>query len=176
MLKKPFKIAITGPESTGKSFLAKELAAHFNTIWVPEYAREYIGSLQRDYTAKDIEAIALEQVRREKELLRYSNRILFCDTDPLVCHIWHKVKYGTESKVINKLLHENKYNMILLCDIDLEWTYDPMREHPDKRDWLFQKYILELETMKNEYKMVSGHEKERIHNATSIIHKYLNFK
>lgn len=174
MLKKPYKIAITGPESTGKSFLAHKLAAHFNTIWVPEYAREYIRSLQRNYTAKDIEIIALEQVRREQILLPYSNQYIFCDTDPLVCHIWHKVKYKRESEIINKLMQNYHYDLVLLCNIDMEWTYDPLREHPDKREWLFQKYIHELKTMKKEYKIVSGKGEKRIQNAIAIIHENLS--
>lgn len=169
MQKKPYKIAITGPESTGKSFLARELAAHFNTIWVPEYAREYIGSLQGNYSAKDIESIAVEQIRRETELIQYSNLFLFCDTDPLVCYIWHKVKFGRENEVIKKLMLENQYDLILLCNIDLEWEYDPMREHPDKRQWLFDIYKQELKASGKEYHIVSGFNNERIQKAIEII-------
>jgi len=171
MTKTPFKIVITGPESTGKSSLAAALAKHYNSIWLPEYAREYIDSLQREYTAKDIENIAMEQIRREKELLNYADRFLFCDTDPLVCHIWYKVKYGEESKTISKLLKEANYDLILLCDIDIEWAYDPMREHPDKREWLFEMYGSELKTFNKESHLISGQNDNRIQMAVDIINR-----
>ncbi|PLW93939.1 MAG: ATPase [Marinilabiliales bacterium] len=174
MSKPVYKIAITGPESTGKSTLSAELAKHFNTLWVPEYAREYIGSLKRDYTARDIEVIAKEQVQREKELLKYANRFLFCDTDPLVCHIWHLVKYGKPSDAISKLMKETKYDLILLCDIDMEWEYDPMREHPDKREWLMEKYKSELKNLTREYQLITGNENKRTDHANSVIQACIN--
>jgi NadR type nicotinamide-nucleotide adenylyltransferase len=171
MKKNCHKISITGPESTGKSSLSAALAKHYNTIWLPEYAREYINTLQRDYCSEDIENIALEQVRREQEMIKYADNFLFCDTDPLVCHIWHKVKFEHASPLISELFNTSVYDLILLCDIDLEWKFDPMREHPDKRQWLFDIYKQELKASVKEFHIVSGLNNERIQKAIEIINR-----
>lgn len=74
------KIAITGPESTGKSLLAEQLARYYNTVYVPEYAREYIDNLNKPYNFDDILKIAKAQLKNEKLLETKANKILFCDT------------------------------------------------------------------------------------------------
>ncbi|HXH19021.1 MAG TPA: ATP-binding protein, partial [Chitinophagales bacterium] len=89
------KIVIVGPESSGKTFLAEKLAAHFQCLWVPEYAREYLEKLNKPYTKEDVEKIAEGQLRLEDETAAKSKSLLICDTNLLVIKIWMDHKYGT---------------------------------------------------------------------------------
>lgn len=174
MNKKIFKIAISGPESTGKSSLAKSLAKHFSCFWVPEYAREYMQSLNREYTSNDIVEICTEQTRREHEFERFSKQILITDSNLLVCKIWHEVKYGKSNSKIEKLYESQKYDLVLLCNIDLPWEDDPLREHPKMRSHLFNLYNKQLKSSKINYKIISGSGLNRIQSAISIINKKFN--
>jgi NadR type nicotinamide-nucleotide adenylyltransferase len=163
------KIAITGPESTGKSMLAEQLAAHFRTAWVPEYAREYLGSLGRPYGEKDILTIARGQMEREASAQSRAGGYLFCDTDLLVTKIWSDVKYGRCDPWILTQLEVHRYDLYLLCDIDLPWEYDPLREHPDHRQFLFNLYFNELKDRGFPFAVVRGSGNTRTENAIRII-------
>ncbi len=166
------KIAVTGPESTGKSMLSEALAAHFNTVWVPEYAREYIGGLQRPYTQDDILAIAKGQLEREAIGLSKASGILICDTELIVTRIWSEVKYGTCDPWILEQIGKNPYDLYLLCDIDLPWQDDPQREHPHLREYLFGLYHSELVSRRLPFAVISGLGPARLSNALRIIDRY----
>lgn len=167
------KVAITGPESTGKSSLAEGLAAHFNTVWVPEFARNYINQLNRPYEQDDILQIALGQLEEEKRWGTNANRILFCDTEFTVTKIWSDVKYGQCDPRIFQLMVEHHYDLYLLCDIDLPWEPDPQREHPHMRAHLLNLYQHELTLHQKPFKLVSGLGTDRLKNAIKIIEKSL---
>jgi len=169
MEKKIVKIAITGPESTGKSMLAKQLAEHYHTIWVPEFARVYIDSLSRPYNQKDILLIAKGQLRSEKEYFNRAGTFLFCDTELIVTKIWSEVKYRCCHEWILQKIRKNKYDLYLLCNIDLPWEDDPQREHPDKRQYLFDLYVKELNERTLPYFIISGIGKDRLNNAIRVI-------
>jgi NadR type nicotinamide-nucleotide adenylyltransferase len=171
MIKSITRIAITGPESTGKSELAQKLAQHYHTLWVPEYAREYINQLNRPYTFADILTIAKRQVALEKEMLNKSNRILFSDTELIVCKIWCEYKFEKCHSWILKNLEKQSYDLYLLMDIDLSWQPDPQREHPDKRVELFNLYLDELISRNCSFEIVSGSGEQRFINALNIIKK-----
>ncbi len=169
------RIAITGPESTGKSMLARKLAGHYKTIWVPEYAREYIDQLASPYSEKDILAIAKGQLEREKEAelaLKNSYRhepFLFCDTEFLVTKIWSEVKFGRCDPWILNQLETHVYDLFLLCNIDIPWEYDPQREHPEMREQLFNLYYEELLERNLNFRVVSCLGEERLKNAIKFI-------
>ncbi len=166
------KISITGPESTGKSWLAQQLAEHYNTPWVPEFARQYFEEINRPYTFDDILHIAQKQYELENAAAESSN-LLFCDTDFCVTSIWCNVKYGKCHDWITHKLEENHYNLYLLCDIDLPWEYDPMREHPDMRSELFGMYRTMLESNKFNFRIVSGTGTQRLQNAIRYVDAFL---
>jgi NadR type nicotinamide-nucleotide adenylyltransferase len=168
---KLIRIAITGPESTGKSDLAKALAEYYQTVWVPEYAREYLNNLNRDYIYKDILLIAKGQVKGEEEILEKTNRFLFADTEMIVLKIWCEVKYRKCHPWILNQLAKQKYDLYLLTDIDLPWQPDPLREHPDKRRELFNLYLDELKKKDLPFEIVSGFGDQRLANAIEIIEK-----
>lgn len=165
------RIAITGPESTGKSILARQLADHYKTVWVPEFAREYIGNLNRPYFAEDILIIAKEQLQRENLLAQNANKFLFCDTELIVTKIWieHAFKSCPEWIVENLIKH--KYDLYLLTNIDIPWEKDPQREHPHLREYFFGLYLKNLKSRTLPFNIISGLKEERLMNSIRIIDK-----
>lgn len=170
------RIAITGPESTGKTTLAQQLAKHFQTIYVPEYVRQYFEEKgNNNYSYNDLEKIARGQLALEKKMTSQANRFLFADTEMLVMKIWSQYKYGKCSAWILNAIKAHHYDLFLLCDIDLPWTYDPLRENPSEKERkiIFQLYKKELEKYGFPYAVVSGTNKARTKNA---IKKILDIK
>ena len=168
-MKKVLKIAITGPESTGKSMLAEELAEYYDTVFVPEYARGYIDRLDRPYNREDILEIAKGQISEEDRWIQRAIRMLFCDTELIVTKIWSDVKYGMCDPWILQKIEENKYDLFLLCNIDLPWEEDPQREHPHMREKLFSLYHDEMTKRGFPFNIVSGIGKKRLMNAIDFV-------
>jgi NadR type nicotinamide-nucleotide adenylyltransferase len=167
------RIAITGPESTGKTWLTNQLALHFNTIGIAEYAREYINKLQRPYCFEDIEIIAKQQLFLEETAVVNANKFLFIDTDFFVTKIWSEFVFHKCSPWILNQLENHNYDLHLLCNIDLPWEYDPQREHPHKRKELFDFYKNELDNSGKPYFVVSGTGEERLNSALEGIKEIL---
>ncbi len=168
------RIAITGPESTGKSTLAKTLAAHFKSPYVEEYSREYLNKLDREYEYNDILRIAKGQLSKEIEAEVNANELIICDTDLLVNKIWSEYVFGKCDPWIIEKMHTHKYNLHLLTNIDIPWEADPLREHPHCRKELFDIYVKNLKAFKLPYAIVSGEGEERVNNAILEIEKVLN--
>jgi len=122
------KIGIVGPESTGKSELAMQLAAHYKCNWVKEYAREFLEKLKRYYIYDDLKRMAQGQIQLEDEALKEKKDFLFCDTTLMVIKVWSQFKYNKVDDWILNEYQNRKYDFYLLCDIDLQWQYDPLRE------------------------------------------------
>ena len=169
-----FKIAITGPESTGKSTLSEKLAHHYNTNFVPEYSRSYLENFVGKYTENDVVEIAKGQHNLILEEEKKSSKILIADTEIVVCKIWVEYVFKHSNKVIDEILKQQDFDLYLLCDIDLPWVYDPLRENPDidERKELFEIYRNTLEQMKVPFEIVSGDNDERVNNAIKVIEKY----
>ena|ERR1700722_10837709 len=165
------RIAIVGPESTGKSELSKDLAKHFNTCYVPEYAREYIGELERPYTIDDIVAISKGQMELEDQMAEKANKILICDTNLVVTKIWAEHVFKQYPDWILSNLKKRHYAFHLLTNIDTPWVTDPQREHPHLREYLFKKYRSELDNEKVAYTIISGIGNERLLQAIRAINK-----
>jgi NadR type nicotinamide-nucleotide adenylyltransferase len=172
------KIAIVGPESTGKSKLSEELAKHFNTIWVPEYSREYLRKIGLNYSLQDIININKGQLKLENDLTFKANTILFCDTTPLVNKIWCEYKYQQCPLEIEESFKNTFYNYHFLCDIDLPWEEDPLREHPNKRKELFDSFEQTLIKYQKPYSIIKGMGYKRIESALDsfLRNKYIIFK
>lgn len=168
------RIAITGPESTGKSWLANELAKKYQCMWVPEYARTYLEKLNRPYTYDDILAIAHGQMAGENIALLTADRFLFSDTECLVTKIWCDVKFGKCHEWISQQIEQMPHDLYLLCDIDLPWEPDPLREHPHLRKYLFNLYFDELKARNLPFEVVSGTGEARLQCAIDAINKWLH--
>ena len=169
------KIVIIGPESTGKSTLSRELAAHFNAPWVPEYAREYIDQLDRPYTFDDLLAIAKGQVKLEDEMAAEAEDKLFCDTDLRVIKVWSEHRYKQTHEWIKQQIQTREYSLYLLTAIDIPWAEDPQREHADPamREYFMQVYENEMRASGVPWKKISGTEEKRFKTAINCVEKCL---
>jgi NadR type nicotinamide-nucleotide adenylyltransferase len=163
------RIMITGPESTGKSSLAQKLAAHYQTVWVPERARTYLEEIGRPYRESDLLEIAREQVALEDSLARKANNYLFCDTGMLVLKIWSEHAYKHCHPWILEQLQKRNYYHYLVPNIELPWEPDPQREHPELRAYFFALYQKQLELYQKPYSLVAGLGAQRCLNAIRII-------
>lgn len=165
-MSKTKEIIFTGVESSGKSTLAQALAAYHKGIYVSEYSRIYLENLVGNYSPKDVENIALGQSNLQKEAYAISpfQKYIFIDTDVLVCKIWYEYKYGKTSPIINELWENQKADLYLLCDINIPWQADPLRETPDEniRQELLNLYEAELKKANRPYLFVSGNLQERL--------------
>ncbi len=167
------KIAITGPEATGKSSLASQLAQHFNTVYVSEFARDYVEKLPGPYNEDDLLIIAKGQLHLEEEVSLKAEKILFSDTEMTVMKIWSLHKYGRCHPFILQEIQAQDYDLVLLCDVDLPWEPDPLREHPGLRKYLFDWYLTELNLLGVNYAVVRGKGNERLSNAISEVNKII---
>ncbi|HEY6977001.1 MAG TPA: AAA family ATPase [Chitinophagaceae bacterium] len=232
------KIVVVGPESTGKSSLCKQLAEHFNTLWCPEYAREYLLAHGKEYSYDDLLTIAtgqlqledkyLEKIRnpkpacrqarpeirntgKENELgienwkLRNENseqetmhrklvtgnlpagrqgwqpetgnrQLLFIDTDMYVMKVWCEYVFGMCHEFIVDQIAERKYDLYLLCNTDLPWVPDELREYPEEapRRELYQIYKNILVNQQTPWVEISGNDyNERLQKAIAAVNEYL---
>ena len=162
-------MGIVGAESTGKTSLAKALAQHYRTRWVPEYAREYLQQLPTAYLQADVEAIAKGQVLAEMEATENTDGLLICDTNLLVIKIWMDHSYGATPEWILNEIDQHQYHLHILTDDDIPYEPDPLREHPEMRDYFTLKYLEELENRKLKYLKVTGNEAQRLFQSIQII-------
>ncbi|MFN4121680.1 MAG: AAA family ATPase [Flavobacteriales bacterium] len=162
------RIAITGPESTGKSALAESLAQHYHAKWIPEYAREYLQKNGPAYSFDDITHIAMMQQDREQSASKQSD-LIFCDTDALVCKIWQEYVFGRTAPLVQDWFEKTTYTYTLLCNIDLPWEPDPLREHPNEREELFILYERHLMQHKRPFGIVNGQGYERLVCAINLL-------
>ncbi len=167
------KIVILGPESTGKTKLAMELAEAFNSRWVPEYAREYLNKQGGAYNEVDLLEIAKGQARIEREAISGKGEIIFFDTDLTVIKIWSKYKYGRCHRWIVRQLNRKSYDLYLLTYPDIPWTPDSLREHPQQRDKIFSIYLKELQNRNLPFKIIKGLGKNRLNKAASAVSNIL---
>ena len=170
------KFVILGPESTGKSTLCKSLAAHYRSAWCEEYAREYLLKNGTSYTPADLLKIAKGQLKLEElstKSLAESNKtpILFIDTDMYVMKVWSEYVFGECDFFILDSIVKKKYDGYLLCNIDLPWTKDELREYPDEkpRQELFAIYKDLLLNQSTPWALISGNDAERSQAAIKAI-------
>ena len=160
------KIAITGPESTGKTTLALALSKHFKVSFIPEFAREYLEKTKGKYSQEDLDFIAKGQL---KSLDSTENKIIICDTDFSVLEIWSQYKYKNVSELINKLVSDNLFDLHILCSPDIPWEADILRENPNSREKLFQLYKESLERYNKNFIVVDGTNLNRLKKSLVAI-------
>ena len=144
------KVAILGPESTGKSALAKSLSDHYNAPWIPEYAREYVENLTIPYTYEDVCIIAKKQIEQEMFFENGNNinaNYVFFDTELIITKVWLEHKYKLVPTFITERLVAGYFDFYLLCAPDIPWEPDSVREHGDDREFFFHWYKKEIENI-----------------------------
>ncbi|WP_223648273.1 AAA family ATPase [Hymenobacter psoromatis] len=165
------RISLTGPESAGKSTLAAQLAAHYGTVFVPEFARHYLAKNGPAYALPDLEAIAHSQLAAEDAAAAQATRLLFCDTDLLVIKIWAENAFGTCPAWVLAGLAKPRYALTLLLAPDLPWEPDPLREHPDpaQRWHFYTLYKSELQRLSWHFVEIKGPAKQRLAQAVAAV-------
>ena len=189
------KIVVIGPESTGKSSLCAELAAHYHTAWCPEYAREFLLRQGMNYTYEDLLTIARSQIEMEENYIesisgraadisgpgngepnRPAGPVLFIDTDMYVMKVWCEFVFGKcHTWILDQIAHR-KYDLYLLCNTDLAWVRDELREYPDleSRQRLFHIYKDAMVNQKTPWIEISGDYQARFRKAVQAVDKLLD--
>lgn len=169
------KIAVVGPESTGKSTMATYLANHFDTLAIPEYSRYYCEDLNREYTLQDEVNMFYGQVALEEALLPLAhNHLVICDTTILTVKIWCDHLFQHTPEKILKEIQSREYTGYLLMDIDLPWEDDPLRDFPEKREYFMSVWKKELDALRAPYIKVSGLDSTRQQNGLAAAQKLLS--
>ncbi|MEK7253698.1 MAG: ATP-binding protein [Bacteroidota bacterium] len=163
------RIVLTGAESSGKTTLTAQLAAHFKTAWTPEFSRLYLENLQRPYVQADLLKIAEEQLALEEKMAAQAHRVMFLDTSFEVLKIWSEVRYGECHPWILEQLRLRLPDLYLLCQPDLPWEFDPLRENPLDREALYLRYRQELATLGAPVFEVKGIGNERFEQAVQVV-------
>lgn len=164
------KIAVVGAESTGKSWLCEHLAAHYQTLWVPEYAREYFNDSDiYNYTENDLVLIAKEQMRQEEDYLKRARRFLFCDTTLVTLTIWAELEFKRTPAFIQSHLPLIPYDHYLVTNNDIPWEPDALRQNKFSRDTILQMNLEELQKLGVPYTLITGKEQQRLLRAINTI-------
>ncbi len=175
------KIVVIGPESTGKTTLCKQLANHFNTLFVEEYAREYLLTNGKEYTHEDLIKIAAGQIKKEEDAINNlintkststnSNQLLFIDTDMYVMKVWSEFVFNKCDLSILNTIVTRKYDLYLLCEPDIPWVKDDLREYPDGeiRATLYEYYKELMIEQQTPWININGNFEERIATAKNTI-------
>jgi HTH-type transcriptional regulator, transcriptional repressor of NAD biosynthesis genes len=163
------RICIFGPESTGKSTLAQNLASHYNTVWVSEYARGLLDFKGGWCDFEDIPKIAKGQIASEDALARQANRLLFCDTDLLTTTIWSDVLFGECPQWIHDEANRRTYDLYLLLDVDVPWVDDSQRFLPHLREQFRDRCIQSLESRGRRFVVIRGSWAERFELSVAAV-------
>lgn len=181
------KIVIIGPENTGKSTLCEQLSKHYETLWCPEYAREYLLKHGNKYNYDDLLTIAEGQVALEDQYFNLANSCqppsplttphlpLFIDTDMYVMKVWCEFVFGKCHPYILDQVKERKYDLYLLCNTDLPWIKDELREYPDleTRQKLYLIYKKIMTNQQVPWVEITGNNDKRLLNAITAVDRLL---
>lgn len=168
------RVALVGPESCGKSYLAEYLAGHFNTVFVEEYGRTYCEKFGTDLTELDFAHIAGGQLYREDEMARQANSILFCDTELLLTQVWSEIYFnGRCQPWIVWVSQARHYDLYLLLAPDIPWENDGLRQFEQQRRWMFGRLRQELENRRQKFEIISGSYGERSDRAVKTVENLL---
>jgi nicotinamide riboside kinase len=162
------KVIVTGPESSGKTTLCKQLSEQFKIPFTEEFSRKYIDDLDRKYLQEDLVIIAKEQLENE-QLTRSNKQLSLHDTDLITLKIWSEYKYGNCNDCILSQIEQQKQEkrFYFLCSPDIPWQEDPQRENPHNREELFEIYKVELEQLGHNYFILEG--QKRLENSIKKI-------
>ena len=167
------KIVITGPESCGKSTLAKDLSIYYDAPLVEEFSREYLEKTRGHYCESDLYEIARGQLQREQEALKQQPQLIICDTGIHVIKIWSSYKYGRCDQRILRMVSKYTADLFLLVDCDIPYEEDKLRENPEERHILYQMYKDDLIQHDRKFQEISGTPSKRLKQSVGSIDSLL---
>lgn len=175
------KVVLFGPESSGKTTLSQRLARYYNTVWVPEFARDYLqqkwNNKRKTCEKEDFIPIAIGQMALENKLAEKADKILICDTDLLETKVYSEEFYdGFVDEILERAAIENSYDLYLLTYIDTPWEKDDLRDRPEQRLEMFTAFENALIQNKRPYILLKGDKKTRLFTATEAINKIISSK
>ncbi|MEJ6792831.1 MAG: ATP-binding protein [Lacinutrix sp.] len=175
------KVVLFGPESTGKTTLSRQLARYYNSVWVPEYAREYLqnkwNNTRTTCEPKDLIPIAIGQIALENELANKTDTVLICDTDLLETKVYSETYYsGICDPILEKYALENTYDLYFLTYIDTPWEADDLRDKPKEREEMFKVFEKALKKNNRPYFLLKGNKDERLKLAIKHIDNLMKDK
>ncbi len=175
------KIVLFGPESTGKTTLSQQLARHYNTVWAPEFAREYLQDKWNNYRKtcenSDLIPIAIGQMKLENNLAKKADKILICDTDLLETKVYSQEYYGGfVDENLDEAAKKNQYDLYLLTYVDTPWEADDLRDKPEQRLEMFTAFENALKKHNKNYILLKGDKEIRFKKAVKAIDKILKNK
>ncbi len=173
------RVCAVGAESTGTTTIARDLADHYQTVWIPEYGREYYecrfrgAGADRPWTSDEFVHIAEEQARREDLGAQAADRVLMCDTDPFATEIWHERYVGAQSAEVAAIAAGRKYGLYLLTGIDMAFIQDGLRDGETIRDWMHGRFLRELENRGKPHLVLEGDRQTRLSRAVERVDELL---
>ena len=175
------KVVLFGPESSGKTTLSRQLARYYNTVWAPEFAREYLqekwNNERKTCEAEDLIPIAIGQMKLENKLAKKADKVLICDTDLLETKVYSEEFYGGfVDSDLDKSANENQYDLYLLTYIDTPWEEDDLRDRPEQRLEMFKAFENALRKHNRPYVLLKGDKETRLKKATEAIDKIIENK
>ena len=170
---RPIVVTVTGSESTGKTTLARDLATHFRTVWVPEYSREYAdektATTGAPLDAGDVEPIARGQIAAEDRGLAAAPGLLILDTDLVSTTIYARHYYGACPAWIDDAARARRADLYLLCDIDVPWIADAVRDSSRVREPMHARFVRALEALGAPVVTIRGSWGERLAMAIAAV-------
>jgi len=163
------RICVLGADCTGKTTICKQLAQHFNGLYVPEFARTFLSGRIQQLQLADMVSIARGQIRLESSICSANKEIAFCDGSPLASIVWSRRYFGACAKELVDIAANHPYDKYLLCSIDLPWEPDGLRNSLRFREWLERAFCTEMDQRNLPYATISGVGSERLACAISLL-------
>lgn len=170
------RVVVIGSESSGTTTLARALAEHYRSVWVPEYGRTYTEGRvhsRQPWRSDEFTFIALEQARMEDALATLANQVLICDTDPFATAIWHERYMGTSSEAVQAIVDTRTYDLYVVTDVNIPFEQDEIRDGESFREWMQGRFIEELSKKPTPMIVVAGPHQERFAAAVKRIDEIL---
>ena len=166
---------VSGPESTGKTLISSFLASQLVCPWIPEYARDYIGKLDRPYNYSDLVHIAENQIFGKNEIEKEGATLLILDTWLIITKVWFLEVFKKYPEWLDSEISKHKIDLYLVCKPDIPWVPDPLRENGgEKRDYLMGRYLEEIKKTGCSFMLIGGKGEERYRNALDSVRRHFS--
>ncbi len=150
------RIVVTGSESTGKTTLAQSIAEHYGVAWIPEFARDYAENKGDPLSEADVGLIAAGQIAREDAAFEKASGVVILDTDIVSTVVYSEHYYGRAPSWIHQAARERLADLYLLCDTDLPWVADLVRDAQHQRRRVHDLFVQRLAQLAAAVRVVSG--------------------